>query len=60
MKNVKITDVKIINLRVTEKIGEIEPAWSPGQLSSFEKGGGSIIKIETNLLIVLHIIATDV
>ena len=37
MINVKITDVKILNLRVTEKIGAIEPAWSPGQLSSFEK-----------------------
>jgi len=48
MINVKITDVRIVNLRATEKIGEIEPAWSPGQLSSFEKGGGSILKIETD------------
>ena len=37
----KITDVKLIQLKELEAVGSIEPAWNKGGLMRFTKGGGS-------------------
>ena len=44
----KITDVKIVNLRAIEEIGEIEPAWDPGGRMQFRRGGGSYTEVHTD------------
>ncbi|MFW6174492.1 MAG: mandelate racemase/muconate lactonizing enzyme family protein [Chloroflexota bacterium] len=43
----KITDVRVIPLRVQEEVGELEPAWSPGRMMKFQVGGGSYVEIHT-------------
>ena len=46
--NIKVTDVKIINLRTVKHVGKIEPAWSPGSDMSFDIGGGSFTEVHTD------------
>ncbi len=46
--NIKVTDVKIVNLRTVKHIGKIEPAWSPGSDMSFDIGGGSFTEVHTD------------
>jgi D-galactarolactone cycloisomerase len=44
----KVTDVRSVNLRVMEEVGELEPAWSPGRKTPFQKGGGSYVEVHTD------------
>jgi L-alanine-DL-glutamate epimerase-like enolase superfamily enzyme len=46
--NIKVTDVKIVNLRTVKHVGKIEPAWSPGSQMSFDVGGGSYTEVHTD------------
>ncbi len=46
--NIKVTDVKIINLRTVKHVGKLEPAWSPGRQMSFDIGGGSFTEVHTD------------
>jgi L-alanine-DL-glutamate epimerase-like enolase superfamily enzyme len=46
--NIKVTDVKIVNLRTVKHVGSIEPAWSPGRDMSFDVGGGSFTEVHTD------------
>lgn len=46
--NIKVTDVKIVNLRTVKHVGSIEPAWSPGRQSPFNIGGGSFTEVHTD------------
>jgi L-alanine-DL-glutamate epimerase-like enolase superfamily enzyme len=46
--NIKVTDVKIVNLRTVKHVGSIEPAWSPGRQMSFDVGGGSFTEVHTD------------
>ena len=48
----KITDVKIIPLRLIEEVGRIEPAWNKGGEMAFTRGGGSFTEIHTDEAIV--------
>ena len=47
-EKVTVTDVKVVNLRTVKHIGELEPAWSPGRMSSFDIGGGSFVEVHTD------------
>ena len=44
----KITDIRLVNLRTIREAGSIEPAWNPGTQTRFTVGGGSIIEIHTD------------
>jgi L-alanine-DL-glutamate epimerase-like enolase superfamily enzyme len=44
----KITDVRLVNLRVIREAGSIEPAWNPGSSMRFTVGGGSILELRTD------------
>ena len=46
--DIKVTDVKIVNLRTVKHVGDIEPAWSPGRMSPFNIGGGSFTEVQTD------------
>jgi L-alanine-DL-glutamate epimerase-like enolase superfamily enzyme len=44
----KITGIRIVNLRVVRETGKMEPAWDPGTLTTWRIGGGSVIEIQTD------------
>ncbi len=44
----KITDVRVVPLRIVRETGSIEPAWNPGGRMSFRVGGGSFTEILTD------------
>ena len=44
----KITDVKLIQLKELESVGSIEPAWNKGGLMRFSRGGGSFTEVHTD------------
>jgi L-alanine-DL-glutamate epimerase-like enolase superfamily enzyme len=44
----KITDIRIVNLKVVRETGKMEAAWNPGTVSTHRIGGGSIIEIHTD------------
>ncbi len=44
----KITDVKVVQLRLVREVGELEPAWNPGGRMAFRIGGGSFVEIHTD------------
>lgn len=46
--SLRITSIKLLQLRTISEIGELEPAWNPGGTLAFHQGGGSIIEIHTN------------
>jgi len=43
----KVTDIKVINLKTVRDVGELEPAWSPGHKARFQVGGGSFVEVQT-------------
>ena len=47
-QRVKITDIKLLRLRVLEDLGTLEPAWNPGSTMGFQRGGGSVIEIHSD------------
>jgi hypothetical protein len=40
----KITDIRIVNLKSGRETGKIEAAWNPGTLTTQRIGGGSVIR----------------
>ena len=44
----KITDIRIVNLKVVRETGRIEMAWNPGTITTQRIGGGSIVEIQTD------------
>ena len=44
----KITDIRIVNLKVGRETGKMEAAWNPGTLTTHRVGGGSFIEIHTD------------
>lgn len=44
----KITDIRLRRFRVEKVIGDIEPAWSPGDKVQFAIGGGAVVEIVTD------------
>jgi D-galactarolactone cycloisomerase len=44
----KITDIRIVSLKVVRETGKMEAAWNPGTVSTYRIGGGSIIEIHTD------------
>jgi len=45
---IRITGVRVVNLRVIREAGSIEPAWNPGSQTRFTVGGGSILELQTD------------
>ena len=43
--NVKITDIRVRQLKLIRDVGSIEPAWNPGSKMSFRIGGGSFVEV---------------
>jgi L-alanine-DL-glutamate epimerase-like enolase superfamily enzyme len=44
----KITDIRVVNLKVIREAGSIEPAWNPGTQTRYTVGGSSIVEIATD------------
>ena len=44
----KITDIRIVNLKVVRETGKMEMAWNPGTVTTQRIGGGSVIEIRTD------------
>ena len=44
----KITDIRLHNLRATREVGSLEAAWNPGTQVKFVVGGGSFVEIHTD------------
>ncbi|MDP6038757.1 MAG: mandelate racemase/muconate lactonizing enzyme family protein [Candidatus Latescibacteria bacterium] len=44
----KITDIVLLQLKVVEDLGTLEPAWSPGSEMRFQRGGGSVVEVHSD------------
>jgi D-galactarolactone cycloisomerase len=44
----KITGIRIVNLKVVRETGKMEAAWNPGTVTTWRIGGGSIVEIQTD------------
>jgi D-galactarolactone cycloisomerase len=44
----KITGIRIVNLKAVRETGKMEAAWNPGTVTTWRIGGGSIIEIQTD------------
>ncbi len=44
----KITGIRIVNLKVVRETGKMEAAWDPGTVTTWRIGGGSIVEIQTD------------
>src|SRR5215471_18136271 len=44
----KITEIRIVNLKVVRETGKMEAAWNPGTVNTYRVGGGSVIEIRTD------------
>src|SRR5580692_10634351 len=44
----KITDVRMVELKTGRETGKMEAAWNPGTVTTHRIGGGSVIEIQTD------------
>jgi D-galactarolactone cycloisomerase len=44
----KITDIRIVNLKVGRETGKMEAAWNPGTVTTHRIGGGSFVEVHTD------------
>ena len=44
----KITGIRIVNLKVVRETGKMEAAWNPGTVTTWRIGGGAIVEIQTD------------
>ena len=44
----KITEVRLVPLRVVREVGMLEPAWEPGASLHVAQGGGAVVEIVTD------------
>jgi len=45
---IKVTEVRLVQLRLIEDVGTLEPAWDVGGSLTFRRGGTSIIEVHTD------------
>ena len=45
---IKITDIRLVNLRTVKQIGTLEPAWALGSKMNFAIGGGSYLEVHSD------------
>ena len=45
---IKITDLRLVSLKVVKQIGSLEPAWALGTRMNYAIGGGSYLEIHTD------------
>jgi L-alanine-DL-glutamate epimerase-like enolase superfamily enzyme len=45
---IKITDLRLVQMRIVKQIGAIEPAWALGTKMNVNIGGGSFLEIHTD------------
>src|SRR5215468_3083170 len=48
VSRLRISDIKLIQLRTLKESGWLEPAWDPGGRMSFAVGGGAYIEVYTD------------
>src|SRR5581483_2754462 len=44
----KITEVRVVRLKVVRELGSLEPAWFPGRNMNFQVGGGAFLEVRTD------------
>ena len=44
----KITEVRLVRLKVVRELGILEPAWFPGRPMNFQVGGGAFLEVRTD------------
>lgn len=44
----KITDVRVVRLKLVRELGSLELAWTPGQTFNFQVGGGGFLEVRTD------------
>src|SRR5450756_1198538 len=44
----KITDIRVVNLKSVRETGKMEAAWNPGTVTTHRIGGGSVVEIHTD------------
>jgi len=44
----KITEVRLVRLKVVRELGTLEPAWFPGRAMNFQVGGGAFLEVRTD------------
>jgi hypothetical protein len=44
----KITEVRLVPLRVVRDVGTLEPAWESGASMRFSRGGGAVVEVVTD------------
>ncbi|MFT5370265.1 MAG: hypothetical protein ACI8V2_005247, partial [Candidatus Latescibacterota bacterium] len=47
-ERIKITDIKLLTMRVIEEVGTLEPAWNVGGQMKMQRGGGSVVEVHTD------------
>ena len=47
-ERMKITDIKLLTLKVVEEVGVLEPAWNVGGQMKMQRGGGSVVEVHTD------------
>jgi L-alanine-DL-glutamate epimerase-like enolase superfamily enzyme len=47
-ERIKITDIKLLTMRVVEEVGTLEPAWNVGGQMKMQRGGGSVVEVHTD------------
>jgi|TARA_B100000315_G_scaffold89674_1_gene82447 L-alanine-DL-glutamate epimerase-like enolase superfamily enzyme len=47
-ERIKITDIKLLTLKVVEELGTLEPAWDVGGQMRMQRGGGSVVEVHTD------------
>jgi D-galactarolactone cycloisomerase len=44
----KITEVRVVRLKLVQELGSLEPAWTPGRTFNFQVGGGGFLEVRTD------------
>src|SRR5260370_22640817 len=44
----KLTEVRLVRLKVVRGLGTLEPAWFPGRPMNFQVGGGAFLEVRTD------------
>src|SRR6476646_9186361 len=47
-RRMKITEVRVVRLKVVRELGTLEPAWYPGRPMKFQVGGGGFLEVRTD------------
>lgn len=48
VERIKITDIKLLTMKVIEEVGTLEPAWNVGGKMKMQRGGGAVVEIHTD------------